>query len=107
MKELVYHLISKKLFFERFGQAETSLSSKAEWTGLGLHLVNILANALEGEILLESEPGKGSIFTVLLPVVKSNIHHKDNFGDGDNQLVSSDERIIQAVSIEFSDIYFD
>lgn len=97
----------QKVIFERFVQAETSLSSKAEGTGLGLHLVNILVNVLEGEILLESELDKGSIFTILLPVVKPNTHYKENFWDGDNQLVSSDERIIQAASIEFSDIYFD
>ena len=97
----------QKLIFERFGQADTSLSRQAEGTGLGLYLVNILVNILEGKIELESKSGKGSKFTVLLPTVISLSKKEENYSGADNQLMSSDERIIQATSIEFSDIYFD
>lgn len=97
----------QRVVFDRFGQADTSLSRQAEGTGLGLHLVNLLVNALDGEILLKSEPGIGSTFTVLLPAVKSKSLDKEEFNQLNNQLISKDERIIQSASIEFSDIYFD
>jgi signal transduction histidine kinase len=97
----------QKLIFERFGQADTSLSRQAEGTGLGLYLVNILVNILDGKIELESEPGKGSKFTILLPIITSLSKKEENYSGVDNQLMSSDERIIHATSIEFSDIYFD
>lgn len=97
----------QKLIFERFGQADTSLSRQAEGTGLGLYLVNILVNILDGKIELKSEPGKGSKFTILLPIITSLSKKEENYSGVDNQLMSSDERIIHATSIEFSDIYSD
>ena len=60
----------QKIIFERFGQADSTLSRQAEGTGLGLYLVKLLVNILGGEILLKSQVGKGSTFTVLLPVIK-------------------------------------
>ncbi len=94
--------------FERFGQADTSLSRQAEGTGLGLHLVTLLVHALGGEITLESEIGKGSSFTVLLPEIKSlSLEEVEATSGFNNQLINGDNRIIQAASIEFSDLYFD
>lgn len=97
----------QRLIFDRFGQADTSLSRQAEGTGLGLHLVNLLVDALDGEILLKSEPGKGSTFTILLPAIKSKSKDNEQYNQLNNQLMNKDERIIQSASIEFSDIYFD
>lgn len=97
-----------QIIFERFGQADTSLSRKAEGTGLGLHLVKLLVNAHEGEITLESEEGKGSTFTVALPIVKPiAVEEIAVTSEMNNQFMDSDSRIIQSASIEFSDIYFD
>ena len=101
-------LDKQKKVFERFGQADTSLSRQAEGTGLGLHLVTLLVNALEGKITLESEIGKGSNFTVLLPAIKSlSLEEAAASSDLNDQFISGDSRIVQAVSIEFSDLYFD
>lgn len=96
-----------KIIFNSFGQADTSLSRQAEGTGLGLYLVKLLLNVLQGEISLVSTIGKGSTFTVLLPAVKPSSAYKKNGCSINNQLISGDERIVQVVSIEFSDIYFD
>lgn len=97
----------QRVIFDRFGQADTSLSRQAEGTGLGLHLVNLLVEALNGEILLKSEPGEGSTFTLLLPAIKSRFKDKEQCNQINNQLISKNDRIIQSASIEFSDIYFD
>jgi len=53
--------------FQPFVQLQTSLSREYEGTGLGLQLVQRLAEIHGGSVTLESEPGLGSRFTVRLP----------------------------------------
>ena len=53
--------------FQEFTQAEDSTSRKYGGTGLGLTLCRKFASLLGGQILVESEPGKGSTFRILLP----------------------------------------
>jgi signal transduction histidine kinase len=60
-----------KKIFDRFYQADTSLARRAEGTGLGLSIVKFIVDAHKGKIDVESKPGKGSIFTVTLPVIKT------------------------------------
>lgn len=54
--------------FDRFYQVESSDTRDAEGTGIGLSLVKELVELLQGTIDVQSEPGKGSRFTVILPV---------------------------------------
>jgi len=53
---------------DRFYQVDQSLSRKCGGAGLGLSIVNFVVDAHGGKIDIESEPGKGSVFTVKVPV---------------------------------------
>jgi two-component system phosphate regulon sensor histidine kinase PhoR len=54
--------------FQRFYQSENKIASEAKGSGLGLTLVKNIIEAHKGRIEVESEPGKGSTFSVILPV---------------------------------------
>jgi CheY-like chemotaxis protein len=57
-----------ELIFERFKQADSSVSRKYGGSGLGLPISLRLARLMGGGITLESVPGKGSVFTLLVPM---------------------------------------
>ncbi|HWL88561.1 MAG TPA: ATP-binding protein, partial [Polyangiaceae bacterium] len=53
--------------FQKFYRIDDRLSREREGSGLGLAIVKHVVRAHRGRIVLESEPGKGSTFTLVLP----------------------------------------
>jgi signal transduction histidine kinase len=54
--------------FQEFTQADSLTARRYGGTGLGLALSRKLARMMGGDVTVTSEPGKGSVFTVRLPV---------------------------------------
>ncbi|MGZ8288221.1 MAG: ATP-binding protein [Telluria sp.] len=63
-----------QIIFEEFGQVESHLQARTKGTGLGLPLCRNLATLLNGSVSVESTPGKGSIFSTIIPVVYTEVH---------------------------------
>ena len=85
----------QKAIFGKFTQADGSTTRKYGGIGLGLAITKQLAELLDGDIILTSEPGKGSRFSVIIP---SNINiesaamiSKDKWKAKERKVESSDE----------------
>ena len=57
-----------KYIFDEFRQADMSSTRKYGGTGLGLAIVKKYINLMGGDIVVESEQGKGSKFTITMPM---------------------------------------
>jgi len=64
------------IIFDRFKQVDKSLSRNAEGTGIGLSLVKSIVELHGGSIHVESEFGRGSKFTAILPSNKLSQENK-------------------------------
>ncbi len=56
--------------FEKFYRVENTLIHTTKGSGLGLALVQHIMEAHGGEVLVESTAGRGSRFTLVLPLVR-------------------------------------
>ena len=69
----------KKIIFEPFTRAENSTTNKEVGTGLGLAITKNIIDLMGGTIELESMLGKGSTFTVELPLRLPHEEADENF----------------------------
>jgi PAS domain S-box len=86
-----------EIVFERFGQANRSLSREHEGSGIGLYLVKAFIEMHHGKIVVNSVEGKGTEFIITLPV--------ELLDDVDYKKANFFETKIERINIEFSDIY--
>jgi PAS domain S-box-containing protein len=66
-----------ELIFDPFSQADSSNTRQHGGVGLGLAICNRLVSAMNGEILVDSEPGKGSTFHFSIPLLVDDQNNKD------------------------------
>jgi signal transduction histidine kinase len=55
--------------FQEFSQASSTTASKYGGTGLGLAISKRFCQMMGGDTTVESEPGRGSTFTIRLPTM--------------------------------------
>lgn len=92
-----------QIIFDAFRQQSGTTSSEYAGAGLGLSISKRLAEKMNGYIDLVSEPGEGSMFTLVLPKVKIV-----------NKLIEKTQPILQIENIQFTgdtilvvdDVYF-
>jgi len=75
------------LVFERFTQADGSMTRRYGGTGLGLTLVKQLVELMSGALDVESREGAGSTFTISLRLPLASVG-----ASGEEQLVSKEAR---------------
>ena len=61
--------------FEKFFQADNQSAASAKGTGLGLAIAKSIVDAHDGTITVESTPGEGTRFSIVLPVVATAGRH--------------------------------
>ena len=64
-------LSDQNVIFEPFYRVDEDRSRATGGTGLGLSLVKTLVEGMGGRVKVQSKPGEGSIFTIMLPALQT------------------------------------
>ena len=80
--------------FQPFERVQDSTISKIAGTGLGMTITKNIMDMMNGNIQVESQPGKGSVFTLTFPLVPQDIPEEEVPGEwiGVNSLIVDDDK---------------
>ena len=87
--------------FEPFTRAENSMTNKIQGTGLGMAITKNIVDMMGGTITVQSEPGRGSCFEVVLKL-KTDKSHKLTFPFEQVLLISDEEDFIENTKAAFT-----
>jgi len=87
--------------FERFFTTEGQSDKLNQGSGIGLSLAQDFARAMNGEIAVESEPGKGSTFTLKVPIMLMNYDDQPEVTEERNDFNQRDVILIAEDHAEF------
>ncbi|MNQ87802.1 Autoinducer 2 sensor kinase/phosphatase LuxQ [compost metagenome] len=97
---------SLELMFNAFQQADSSISRRYGGTGLGLPIARTLAERMGGTLRAQSEEGRGSVFTLEIPLalhqqtqplLPPRAQSRNSNGEGRNVLLVEDNPVNQTV----------
>ncbi|MCE1166423.1 MAG: PAS domain-containing sensor histidine kinase, partial [Bacteroidetes bacterium] len=87
----------QQIIFEPFRQVSEGFNRSYEGTGLGLTITKKYVELMNGSISVESEPGKGTVFTVKFPLLDCKIETQNNHTKHNNtttELTAGKSRIL-------------
>lgn len=83
-----------EMIFDKFGQADASISRRYGGTGLGLSITRSIVERIGGTITVQSEPGKGSEFSATIPLKKADAVARQKAADAKNILPDKQKAIL-------------
>jgi len=99
----------QKKLFKSFQQAEADTSRRFGGSGLGLVISRSIVEMMNGEIWVESEPGKGSVFSFMIEVIKDSLINDNSSGENIKDNAQQDitglyagRRILMAEDVEIN-----
>ncbi|HEX5018722.1 MAG TPA: HAMP domain-containing sensor histidine kinase [Actinomycetes bacterium] len=79
--------------FERFGRGRDKTAHRRDGTGLGLAIVSAIARAHGGRVRIDSRPGHGARFTIIVPVRPPDVD-EDELDDETQDTMEIREKVI-------------
>ena len=93
-----------KNLFQDFVQVRKHANRQVEGTGLGLAIIKRIIDRMDGTITLDSEEGKGSIFTVKLPLKTEEFSHTIPMPEAENQISTTTNDLSQLRLLVVDDV---
>ena len=87
--------------FEPFERVNTAAVARIEGTGLGMSIVKKLVEAMDGQIDLESEPGKGTCVNIRIPFAVETLSVRTDALKGQRLLVLEADAALQALYAQY------